>query len=111
MTPTVVSDLNGANRQFTLTCISTCGPATTVIWIRDTKIITGTNATVLNDGVTAQYTHKLTVTERVEIGLYTCSYCVLIWGFSTAQYTRSDCPTVPISSGQYRFEALCPESR
>ena len=23
----------------------------------------------------------------------------------------SDCPTVPILSGQYRFEGLCPESR
>ena len=24
---------------------------------------------------------------------------------------KADCPTVPILSGQYRFEGLCPESR
>ena len=32
---TVDSELNGASPQFTLTCISTGGPATTVTWTRD----------------------------------------------------------------------------
>ena len=62
---------NGASPQFTLTCISTGGPATTVTWTRDNVNITGEqNETVLNDPVTAQYTHTLTVTNA---GQYTCT--------------------------------------
>ena len=57
--------------QLTLTCISTGGPATTVTWTRDNVNITGEqNETVLNDPVTAQYTHTLTVTTA---GEYTCT--------------------------------------
>ena len=51
----------------TLTCISTGGPATTV---RDS--ITEGTETILNDPVTAQYTHTLTVTGRF-FGVYTCT--------------------------------------
>ena len=69
---TVVSDLNGASPQFTLTCISIGGPATTVTWTRDSTIVTEGNETALNDPVTAQYTHTLTVTGRLP-GLYMCS--------------------------------------
>ena len=58
------SDLNGTNPQFTLTCMSTGGPATTVTWTRDSDTITEGNRTVLHDGVTAQYTHTLTVIGR-----------------------------------------------
>ena len=72
VTLTVDSDLNGANPQFTLTCISTGGPATTVTWTRDSVNITEGTETVLNDPVTAQYTHTLTVTE-ILVGLYTCT--------------------------------------
>ena len=54
----------------TLTCNSTGGPATTVTWTRDSVIITEGTETVLNDPVTAQYTHTLTVTKE---GLYTCT--------------------------------------
>ena len=72
VTLTVDSDLNGASPQFTLTCISTGGPATTVTWTRDTATVTEGNETVLNDPVTAQYTHTLTVTGREE-GLYRCT--------------------------------------
>ena len=53
----------------TLTCISTGGPATTVTWTRDSVNITEGYETVLNDPVTAQYTHTLTVTKE---GEYTC---------------------------------------
>ena len=67
----VDSDLRGANPQFTLTCISTGGPATTVTWTRDSVPITEETETVLDDRVTAQYTHTLTVTGRLG-GLYTC---------------------------------------
>ena len=72
VTFTVDSDLNGASPQFTLTCISTSGPATTVTWTRDSNSVTKGTETVLDDPVTAQYTHTLTVTGRLE-GLYTCT--------------------------------------
>ena len=72
VTLTVDSDLNGASPQFTLTCISTGGPATTVTWTRDSTTVTEGNETVLNDPVTANYTHTLTMTERQE-GLYRCT--------------------------------------
>ena len=64
--------MTGASPNFTLTCISTGGPATTVTWTRDNVTITEGHETVLNDPVTAQYTHTLTVTERLG-GLYTCT--------------------------------------
>ena len=69
---TVDSDLNGASPQFTLTCISTGGPATTVTWSRDSDTVTEGSETALDDPVTAQYTHTLTVTRRLG-GLYTCT--------------------------------------
>ena len=57
--------------QFTLTCISTGGPATTVTWTRDSVTVTEGNETVLDDPVTAQYTH--TLTGNTDHGLYTCT--------------------------------------
>ena len=53
-----------------LTCVSTGGPATTVTWTRDSTIVTGGTKTVLNDPVSAQYTHTLSVTTA---GEYTCT--------------------------------------
>ena len=64
------SDLNGDSPQFTLTCISTGGLATTVTWTRDSITVTEGTETVLDDTVTAQYTHTLTVTTG---GEYTCT--------------------------------------
>ena len=72
MTFSLDSDLNGASPQFILTCISTGGPATTVTWTRDPDTVTEGTETVLDDRVTAQYTHNLTVTGRLG-GLYTCT--------------------------------------
>ena len=66
------SDLNGASPQFTLTCTSTGGPATNVTWTRDSDTVTEGTETVLDDRVTTQYTHTLTVTGRLG-GLYTCT--------------------------------------
>ena len=66
------SGLNGPNPQFTLTCISTGGPATAVTWTRDSIAVTEGTETVLNNATTAQYTHTLTVSGRVG-GLYTCT--------------------------------------
>ena len=64
------SDLDGPSPQFTLTCISTGGPATTVTWTRDSVTVTEGTESVLNDPVTANYTH--TLTGRLG-GLYTCT--------------------------------------
>ena len=58
--------------QFTLTCISTGGPATTVTWTRDSVTITEGNKTVLDNCVTPQYTHTLTMTGRLG-GNYMCT--------------------------------------
>ena len=68
----VISNLNGVSPQFTLTCISTGGPATTVTWIRDSVTVTEGTETALDDPVTAQYTHTLTVTGKLG-GDYVCS--------------------------------------
>ena len=69
---TVNSDLNGADPQFTLTCISTGGPATTVTWTRDLQTAVGDTVRTLINAVSAEYTHTLTVTGRLG-GLYTCT--------------------------------------
>ena len=66
ITLTVLSDLNGPSPQFTLTCVSTGGPATTVTWTRDSTTV------IEDDSVTAQYTHTLTVTGHLG-GLYACT--------------------------------------
>ena len=67
----VDSDLNGESPQFTLTCISTGGPATTVTWTRDSMPLDG-GLTVLDNAMTAQYTHTLTVTGTLP-GYYECT--------------------------------------
>ena len=56
--------------QFTLSCISTGGPATNVAWTRDFTPVAEGSRTFLNDPVTAQYTHTLAVTTA---GEYTCT--------------------------------------
>ena len=55
-----------------VTCISTGGPATTVTWTKDSNIITEGTETVLDDPVTAQYTHTL-VPQGSALGSYTCT--------------------------------------
>ena len=69
---TAISYFNGESPQFTLTCISTGGPATTVTWTRDSVTITEGTESVLQDPETAQYTHTLTVTGSTA-GVYTCT--------------------------------------
>ena len=67
------SDLNEDSPQFTLTCISTGGPATAVIWTRDsTTTVTEGNVTVLDDPETAQYNHTLTSIGRWP-EMYSCT--------------------------------------
>ena len=56
-----------------LVCVSTSRPATSVRWELNNTVITDTDSTtVLDDPVTAQYTHTLPLTER-EGGLYRCT--------------------------------------
>ena len=86
MTFSIDSDLNGASPQFTLTCISTGGPATTVTWTRDSVTVTEGTETVLNNHETSQYTHTLTVTGRLG-GLYTCTVANTIPSEDSASYT------------------------
>ena len=88
MTFAVDSDLNanGASPQFTLTCISTGGPATTVTWTRDFVDVTDGKETVLDNRVTSQYTHTLTVTGRLG-GLYTCTVTNNRPSSASASYT------------------------
>ena len=85
MTFTVISDLNGGSPQFTLTCISIGGPATTVTWTRDSQTLSG-GVTVFNNAVTAQYTHTLTVTGRLG-GQYQCTVTNSKPSSGTAQLT------------------------
>ena len=66
------SKASDSRLTFTLTCISTGGPATTVTWTRNSDTVTEGTETVLDDPVTAQYNHTLTVTGRLG-GLYTCT--------------------------------------
>ena len=60
---TITIESNGTSPQFTLACVSTGGPATSVTWTGDFDIVNEGTETVLDDPVTAQYTHTLTVTE------------------------------------------------
>ena len=75
-----------ASPQFTLTCVSTGGPATTVIWTRDSENVPGEVMTELINAVTAQYTHTLTVTGRFG-GLYTCTVSNIIPSENTSSIT------------------------
>ena len=72
---TLHSALNETSPQFTLTCISTGGPATTVIWTRTTAdfgVVTIQNVTLANNYTLPRYIHTLNVTGRLR-GLYTCT--------------------------------------
>ena len=93
MTLTVNSDLNGDSSQFTLTCISTGGPATTVTWTKDSTVTVteGTLQTVLNNTMIALYTHTLTVTGR-DHGLYSCTVENTV-SSDSATYTVQGLPT------------------
>jgi len=73
----LTSELNATTPTFTLTCISTGGPATTVSWIVNNSTVTEDSAhiitsQVLTDTVAATYNHTLTVTGRL-VGEYQCN--------------------------------------
>ena len=57
---------------FTLTCVSTGGPATTVNWTRDGAAATGVTSQTVVDQEAITYNNTLTVTGRL-LGDYQCS--------------------------------------
>ena len=63
----ITMEINGVSIQLNITCISIGGPATNVTWTKNDyyefQTVTEGTETVLNDRVTAQYTHTLTATE------------------------------------------------
>ena len=73
---TLISELTAEQPQFNLTCNSTGGPATTVTWTRDSgeelETIFEETEIVLNDPVTGEYTHTLTLTGSLPGG-YNCT--------------------------------------
>ena len=50
--------------MFTLTCVSTGGPATTVTWTRDGAAVTGNTSQTVVDQEASTYHSTLTVTGR-----------------------------------------------
>ena len=68
---TLVSELTAEEPKFTLSCNSADGPATSVIWTRESDTV-GEGTTVLNDAVAGHYTHTLTVIGRLG-GVYICT--------------------------------------
>ena len=73
----LTSDLDATTPTFNLTCISTGGPATTVTWTRDSRVVTDDSAhhitsQVLTDAEVATYNHTLTVTGKL-VGVYECN--------------------------------------
>ena len=58
--------------EFTLTCTSTGGPATTVTWTRNMEPAVGERRSEVVNEETAQYANTLTVTGRMG-GDYTCT--------------------------------------
>ena len=73
----LTSDLGATTPTFNLTCISTGGPATTVTWTRDSRVVTDDSAhhimsQVLTDAEAATYSHTLMVTGKL-VGVYECN--------------------------------------
>ena len=68
----LVSALTANPPVFTLTCVSTGGPATTVTWTRDGAAATGAASQNVTSTLTATYVNTLTVTGRLP-GSYQCS--------------------------------------
>ena len=89
----LVSAVTADPPVFTLTCVSTGGPASTVIWTRDGNNVSYDATRVLTQTVTGQltatYSNVLTVTGR-EPGCYQCS----VTNDRTAQQLESAALTV-----------------
>jgi hypothetical protein len=67
-----IADKESVNISFSLTCISTGGRASGVVWTRDGFLLHNTNPLVVTDASTLSYTNVLVVSDRAP-GTYTCS--------------------------------------
>ena len=67
----LMSDIDSVGVSFSLTCNSTGGPVSSVIWTRDGLLLDNTGPLVLTDASTASYTNVLQVNGRTP-GTYTC---------------------------------------
>ena len=106
---TLVSELTAVEPQFTLSCNSTDGPATSVTWTRDSATI-GEGTTVLNDPVAGHYTHTLTVTGRLG-GVYVCNVSNSISTAASPEQTisgRKHQGSLSLSSGVFPTVASAP---
>ena len=72
MSFSLLSKITEVIPQFTVSCVSIGGPATTVTWSRGSENVDDITKSTLQNATTAQYTHTLTVTGGQE-GVYTCS--------------------------------------
>ena len=98
--------MNRTENLITLTCITTGGPATTVTWTRDSTTVTEETETVLNDPITAQYTHILLATYR-KIGLYKCTIANNVSNISSELNVQGKTEHKFMHCGRYLFSSAC----
>ena len=67
-----IADKDSMNISFSLTCNSTGGVASSVVWTRDGFLLDNTNPLVETDASTLSYSSVLTVSGRTP-GTYTCT--------------------------------------
>ena len=67
-----ISDKESVNISFSLTCNSTGGQASSVVWTRDSFLLDNTDPLVETDASTHSYTSVLMVSGRAP-GTYTCT--------------------------------------
>ena len=67
-----ISDKESVNISFSLTCNSTGGQASGVVWMRDGFLLNSTDPLAVTDASTLSYTSVLMVSGRAP-GTYTCT--------------------------------------
>ena len=67
----LTSSQDSTSITFSLTCDTTGGPVSSVIWTRDGLLLDNTGPLVLTNASTASYTNVLEVNNRIP-GTYTC---------------------------------------
>ena len=102
---TLTLDIDGASPQFTLTCISTGGPATTASWTRDSTPVSEGSETVLVNPITDEYVHTLNVTGDIK-RKYTCTVANNKPSISSATI---ECETACILAGTFHYCIYFPQ--
>ena len=71
---TLHTEPNASVPEFTISCRTHGGPATTVVWrLNDTKLHNNHSYSFINDTTTSTYDHMLRMSGRENIGNYNCS--------------------------------------